>query len=142
MGRRSEDDLFKQLGEVYDSFRQHAEMDMTSEGPKLLYRGYLVKLFDRHGLRGSGYMRVREQLIHLGAIDILYPGGSNQTSVIAIGEKPTREQWDELRSGGHVSLRQVSQAKAGIQIAQLANRVQRLEEALANHLRANRENTG
>lgn len=142
MARRSEDDLFKQLVEVHASFRAKASMEQTEDGPRRIYRGYLGKLFKEHGLEGTGYVRVRDLLLRLGCIDIIQQGNANQTSTVIVDKEPGRESYDELRKGGGHSLRQVTGAKAGIQLGQLAARVQRLEAAFAAHMRDERKDAG
>jgi hypothetical protein len=135
VARRSEDDLFAQLSAVYQSFREAAELENTQDGPKRVFRGHVGRIFEHHGLRGSSYSRVRDVLIQLECIEPLHRGTTNQKSVFIVHGPPTREGWDELRAGGHATLRSVTRAKVGLEIGQLAARVQRLESAFAAHIR-------
>ena len=135
MSRKSEQEMYEQLVAVHQSFRDKAVMEMTEDGEKLVFRGSTVQVFELHGLAGTSYVRVRDQLFQLACIEIKAQGNRHIPSIWYIGDAPTLEAYQTLRASRNTSFRTLAKHKDGVLLAEHGARIQQLESALADIVR-------
>jgi len=134
MARKTTQEMYEQLVAVLQSFRDKSVMEMTEDGEQLVFRGSTVQVFEQHGLAGTGYVRVRDELVQLGCIEIKSQGNRYIPSVWYVNDAPTQEAYQDMRAnrGGSLAALQRAKSDGTVQLADHGTRIQRLEEAVAD----------
>ena len=86
--------LYEHCETVYNAMAEEAEWKELYDQQRLVYEGYLTKLFRRIGLSVPQYSHVKKELERMGCIRQLRRGGGSSPSVWVLIEPPSKEKFD------------------------------------------------
>lgn len=131
MGRKSEAELFDQLIKVYQDFHSKAHMEQTQDGPRRVFRGSPLEIFEAHGLAGTSYVRVRTEMVDLGCVEVKSQGNRHTPSVWWINAEPTADAYQEVRMHKVGQMRPLTRPARDALLAQHGARIHALEQTVA-----------